>query len=650
MFGFQLSDKGEAPISCLGVKISWRELATLCVDKAYRFSSLCYRFYYFVSYLVKSHNYYFSINLAGCPRRMLFTADWMVCPKTLGPSKMKFKLVYCLIVMSFSAISQAPTFDWAVSVGGVDWEYSRDLAIDDTGNLYILGTFRDTVDFDPGPGISNLVSNGWDDTFILKLDPSGNFLWVKQIGGSSIDRGRSIALDATGNVYATGYFTDTVDFNPGSGVDFLISSQSSYDVFVLKLDASGNYQWAKQMSGSGDELGTSIAIDASANLYVTGWFTDTVDFNPGPGVSYLASKGWEDSFILKLDSSGNFLWVNQLGGSNNTWAASIKVDDFGNVYSTGSFIDSVDFDPGPGVSYLASSGTVDIFILKWDANGNFLWAKHMGGGDFARGSALSIDDSGQVYTTGHFKGTIDFDPGNGATSLSSNGGGDIFIQKLDANGDFLWVKKIGGSKDDAGNSIAIDVLGGIYITGTFESTVDFDPGSGVSNLISNGGVDIFIQKLDASGNSLWVEQMGGTDYEDGIAIKLDASGNVYTTGSFGGTVDFDPSSGVNNLTSKGSNDIYLQKLAASDIGISESKLGYEVLIYPNPSTGSFSINLGERDYNVSVTIVDLNGKKVYSRDHSEGPILNLQIDEPAGLYHVIIKSDQNQDVIKVVIE
>ncbi|MCF8294807.1 MAG: choice-of-anchor D domain-containing protein [Bacteroidales bacterium] len=474
-------------------------------------------------------------------------------------SKKVFTLM-SLLWLASSLIAQEAQFEWAVGIGGVNDDYGQSVAVDASGNVYTTGYFQGTVDFDPGSGSYNLSSNGGADIFISKLDASGNFVWAKNMGGSSSDVGYSIAIDASGNVYTTGSFQGSTDFDPGSGTHYL-SSNGYYDIFISKLDASGNFIWAKNMGGFSSDEGISIAIDASGNVYTTGHFNGIVDFDPGSGSYNLSSYGSEDIFISKLDASGNFVWAKNMGGSSLDWGYSIAIDASENVYVSGKFYGTVDFDPGSGSYNLSSNDEGDIFISKLDASGNFVWAKNMGGSSYDWGYSIAIDASGNVYTTGIFQGTADFDPGSGSYNLSSNGSDEIFISKLDASGNFVWAKNMGGSDFDYGYSIAIDASGNVYTTGIFEGTADFDPGSGLYSLSSNGDADIFISKLDASGNFVWAKNMGGSSSDYGNSIALDASGNVYTTGFFYGTVDFDPDIGSYSLSSNGSADIFILKLS-----------------------------------------------------------------------------------------
>ncbi len=454
-------------------------------------------------------------------------------------------------------------FVWAKGMGGAGYDLGFDVAVDSNGNMYMAGRFSGSADFDPGAGVFNLTSAGYYDFFVSKFDSSGNFIWAKGVGGAGQDQSYGITTDSSGNVYTTGRFSGTVDFDPGVGTANLISVGDS-DIFVSKLDSSGNFIWAKGMGGSDYDSGYSIATDSSSNVYTTGSFGGTVDFDPGAGAFNLVSAGSDDIFVSKLDSSGNFIWAKGMGGASGDYGSSIATDSSGNVYTIGGFYGTVDFDPSTGVFDLASVGSDDIFVSKLDSSGNFAWAKGMGGSSYDYGNGIATDSNGNVYTTGDYFGTVDFDPGAGVFNLTSAGYSDIFISKLDSSGNFAWVKGMGGASRDSGYGIATDLSGNVYTTGYFGATADFDPGTGTVNLVSAGNEDIFVSKLDNGGNFIWAKGMGGSSYDYGFSIATDSNGNVYTTGGFSGTADFDPGAGTANLTSAGGDDIFISKLDANE--------------------------------------------------------------------------------------
>ena len=273
---------------------------------------------------------------------------------------------------------------------------------------------------------------------------------------------------------------------------------------------------AHALGGSGDDQGFSIAVDGSGNVYTTGSFQGTADFDPGASVFNLSGASG-NVFVSKLDASGNFLWAKAMGGTGNDQALDVAVDASGNVLTTGYFQDTADFDPGAGIFNVGTMGGLDVFISKLDVSGNFLWVKALGGADSDQGFGIAVDNSGNVYTTGSFEGTADFDPSLSVLDLTSAGLVDIFISKLDASGDPVWTRTMGSAGSDQALGIALDATGNAYTTGSFEGVVDFDPGAALLNLTSAGLVDIFVSKLSRAGSL----PLLGDANQDGLVNSTD---------------------------------------------------------------------------------------------------------------------------------
>lgn len=389
--------------------------------------------------------------------------------------------------------------------------------------------------------------------------------FARRMGGIGAEGASAMAVDAHGNVYTTGTFSGTADFDPGPGTFNLTAP--IFGIFVSKLDAGGNFKWAKQL-GIGNGFG--ICVDTDGNVYTTGRFTGTSDFDPGAGTFNLTSVGNTDIFISKLDSLGNFVWAKSMGGTNEDVANDITVHESGNLAITGFFRGNSDFDPGSG-SFNLMAGFIDVFVSVIDTAGNFQWAKRLGGGagidgiTGSAGNAVKFDEEGNVYTTGFFAGTGDFDPGVSEFNLSSFGGRDIFISKLSREGDFIWAKQMGGTANDQANDIAIDSKGNVYTTGGFDGEADFDPDAGDTFQMTGVQGDIFVSKLDTDGKFVFAKQMGGAFADVAQGIFVDEEANIYTTGSFFNTADFDPGVSTFELSVVGSNnaDIFISKLDAN---------------------------------------------------------------------------------------
>ena len=386
-------------------------------------------------------------------------------------------------------------FVWSRNIGGPSSDISYAMTLDGDGNVYVAGSYADTVDFDPGVGISNLTSAGSWDAFLSKFDGDGNLIWVKSMGGVSYDSSNAVTVDSNGNVYIAGYYSDTVDFDPGEGISNMTSAGSS-DAFLSKFDGDGNFIWAKSMGGISDDKSYDIAVDGSGSIFVSGYFSETADFDPGVGTNYLISMGATDAFLSEFDGNGNLVWATQAGGSEWDNGIEIELGENGYIYTAGYFGKN---NGTGGLDY-------DIFVSRWGGDGSLIWEKTIGGTEYDSAHDMALDDNGDIYLTGYFGNTVDFDPGEGISNLTSAGASDIFVCKLDSTGNFIWVEKLGGASSDSGNKIAVDGSGNLYLTGFFSDTVDFDLGAGVNNLTSVGKSDTFISKLTVTPQILYVKQ------------------------------------------------------------------------------------------------------------------------------------------------
>ena len=467
-------------------------------------------------------------------------------------------LTLLVAILSISAIAQPLNFEWVRTVGSTEYETVVSMVVDSNKSVITAGHFfTGTVDFDPGPGVFNLTSNGSADIFIMELDTAGVFKWAKQIGGLGGDQVDGMVRDGAGNLYLTGYFVGTVDFDPGPAV-FNLTSTTFLNNFILKLDNNGNFIWAKQFSPNSTD---NIHVDAAGSVYITGDFAGTVDFDPGPAVANLSSGGSniQDGYILKLDNNGNFLWVKQLRETTGTMRVRfIQTDVSGNVYTSGVFTATVDFDPGIGVSNLTSLGMTDGYILKLDIAGNFIWVKQLGGPGGNGPVSLELDAAGNIFSSGSYTDTMDADPGAGTLILPANANySNTFIIKLDRNGNFIFGKHFFNTTFGVTNSsMTLDRSSSLYLVGYTALGTDFDPGPAVFNM--PGGS--YLVKLDSSGNFAWGAGFNPCNVNYRYLVATDILKNVYTAGAFACTTDFDPGPAVFNVTDNGGNDAFILKL------------------------------------------------------------------------------------------
>ncbi len=439
-----------------------------------------------------------------------------------------------LLFMNVCAFAQAPEWQWTEKAGGSGDDGGSNIIVDSLGNSYVTGSFTGTAVF----GDISLDSNGDGDIFIAKLNSNGVWQWAKKAGGSGYDCGQSIIIDPNGNSYVTGYFSGMATFGSST-----LTSYGSNDIFVAKLNSSGVWQWAKKAGGSSNDYSKEISIDSNGNSYITGTFEGNATFG---SLTINCSSGYSDIFVAKLNFNGDWQWVKQAGGSS--WydrGYSISVDSNGNLYVTGFFYYTATF----GSSTLTSYGNNDIFVAKLNSNGDWLWVKQAGGIEEDWAEAIIVDSVGNSFITGIFEDTATF----GSIALTSSGGYDVFIAKLNSNGDWQWAEKAGGSSNEIGYGISIDSNGNSYVTGIFSGTATFDSDTLTSSGASN---DIFISKLNSNGDWQWVKQAGGSSSDTGQGISVDSNGDVYVSGQFYLSATF----GDDTLISSGVQDIYVSKL------------------------------------------------------------------------------------------
>lgn len=476
----------------------------------------------------------------------------------------KFLLSLSFIGAFVAAYGQSAKYTWSNNVGSKSWDIGNAVAVDQMENVIVAGSFTDTADLLPGPGTMNVISRGMKDMLIAKYDRGGAMIWSRTFGSALDDEALAVNTDAAGNVYACGYFSLNIDFNPGFG-DGILNASGGKDIFMIKLDAFGRFLWAKRIGSSGPDIAKAINIDRFNNVYLTGTFWGTTDFNPGMGTANLSSNGASDFFIARFDQNGNFTWARSIGSNAMDSGTTIANDRMGNVYVAGNFGGGgADFDPGFGVLKLPNEGESDAFVVKLNSAGSLVWARNFGGALSDYVSHLHVSDSGFVYLSGHFSGRVDFNPGTAEEDtfyMEAKGIKDAFVAKLNDSGNFIWAKSFGTTGSECiASSIQTDPIGNVLFAGNFQDSLLFRADSSSYKLTSRGGSDIFMTKLSAAGVPMWAKSMGGPQNDSCLAIKINMAGAIFSTGSFQQTVDFNPAFDTVNHTSYGESDLFLHKM------------------------------------------------------------------------------------------
>lgn len=373
------------------------------------------------------------------------------------------------------------------------------------------------------------------------------YKWVKHSEGSSAAAttaaGDAVVTDKQGNVYAAGTFRGPAKFGTQ-----ILPNAGETDVFLVKYNASGDFQWVASGGGLDLDSATAIGLDASNNIYVLGVFRQNATF----GSKTETSQGGSDAFLVKYNSQGVMQWFVRMGGAGDDRASGMSIDGKGNIYITGTFEGPADFLG----QTMTSVGTADMFTLKMDLDHVLKWYKQAG--DFgARTAGLDIrhDGSGSSFVTGYFTTTLTY---GSAGQMIDAGLGDFFVAKYDADGGEVWAKRGGGLGFDVGTSISTDQLGNVYVSGTIDSAATF----GTTALDFHGHIDGFVARYSGAGDLQWIKTIGGMGYDNTLALRSDQAGNSYVVGEFSHTVDF----GGTTLTSNGnpdSTDIYISKYSPS---------------------------------------------------------------------------------------
>jgi hypothetical protein len=524
---------------------------------------------------------------------------------------------------------------YSTYIGGTSGDEGYSIAVDGSGNAYITGKTTST-NYDTTAGAFQTTYGGgvFGDAFVTKLNGTGSaVIYSTYIGGNGDEYGNDIAIDGSGNAYVTGY-TRSNNFNITSGA-FQTTYAGFADVFVSKLNSTGtSLIYSTYIGGGGGDFSNAIAIDNSGNAYITG-NTASTDYDITSGAFQTTYGGGQyDAFVTKLNSTGTVLiYSTYIGGSNKDFGRDIAIDNSSNAYITG-YTESTNYDTTSGAFQTTNEGLNDVFVTKLNSVGTgLIYSTYIGGSSNDYGSSIAIDGSGNAYITGDtYSNAFDITPGSFQTNIQ--GGHDAYVTKINSSGTALiYSTYIGGSYSEFGYYIAIDGSGNAYITGRTTST-DFDITLNAFQTTFSGGTgsDVFVTKLNSTGNSLiYSTYIGGSNEDNGSSIAIDGSGNAYVTGWTNST-DFDISSGAFQTTNGGGYDVFVTKLDLGGNSSVETLVNKDALfsIFPNPNKGVFTIQFEKGG---EFELMDITGRiiKTYIIKNEQKTIHeNL----PAGMYFV----------------
>jgi len=525
-------------------------------------------------------------------------------------------LFFCFFILPFLTQSQTPSLSWVNQIGDVGPDAGNSVKIDRDGNIVLVGFFRGSSDFDPGPSQKILKSNGSEDIFVSKYNQNGELIWARNFGGRFEDRANQVAIDSFGSILVTGYFRGQVIFD-STDVNANFNSKGFSDGFILKLDQNGQLVFVKQLGGNLDDIPKSITLDNHSNILVAGYFQGKCDFDPSLDTSELSSKGVNDVFVLKLNHVGQIVWVKHIGGRFDDQVSSVLVNPENEIVLSGNFLDTIDLDPGVGNYKIQSKGSGDVFVLFLSEDGEFIKAGQFASDKVVNHIGASMDVQGNIYLTGYYDARTDFDPGADSFYIEAQSPvGEIFVVKLNKDGQLDWAKNLGGDAHDVGLGITSDALGNIYATGCFQGLADFDPNAGEFIMEAKGlhNNDVFICKLNASGEFVWARSINGPMNDIGFSLVCNQENQLFVTGIFSANVIVNVNPDTIALQSRGAEDAFLiginQMVSHSDEGNKEDLIWS---IYPNPTGNNIIVEVADLEFqNSEFTLFDHLGKVVYT--------------------------------------
>jgi hypothetical protein len=467
------------------------------------------------------------------------------------------------------------TFAWAFILASMGSGDVWDVTTDSQGNVYTVGRFAGTADFDPGSETDERTSSGETDIFVASYTAAGALRWVRAMGGSEDDIGYAAATDAAGNVTVVGWFQGSADLSPGVDDDPVVSNGGT-DMFIVQFDTDGTFRWARTIGGDNSDQALSLSVDSEGSIYVTGSFRGTgVDFDPGPDSALLnANPGGSDVFVLHLTAAGAFVWAGAMGGDNTDTGEDIALHPSGDLVVGGFFTSDGDFDPGPDTSTLEHNGSGDNpFVLRISPDGTLRWARAFATEFAGQANEVAVDAAGNIYVAGEFLGMGDFDPAPDASAERDSNQFDGFLTRLDAAGSFVWVRTFSGASGDQAVAVNSDSQGNIYTTGLFRDNLAVDNGSEVPFSLAGTGpndLDVFITRHTAAGGLDWAYALIGPDNNEemrgdvGRSIHFDPpTSGLYVAGVFRGSLDTDPAPDATFPLVTGGNSSFLVRLDLS---------------------------------------------------------------------------------------
>ncbi|MBO9699347.1 MAG: gliding motility-associated C-terminal domain-containing protein [Sporocytophaga sp.] len=487
--------------------------------------------------------------------------------------KSRFFLIILLLLTITGLKAQHSKFDWGFSIyeGQGLLQQTNDFVLDTDGSIIATGYYTGSgLDFDPDNTNKFLVGRGEKDIFVAKYNQDGKLIWAFGIGSSQDDEGKSICIDKEGNIYVTGYFQGSnIDVDPGEGIHSLFGEFNIKQTFVAKYKGTdGSLIWSGVVKSSSDNMGIGISYEESGNITLTGnWISknqlNQIDLDLNSKGYYKQSRGQTSSFIsMYSGTTGEIKWGGVITGFNAECEITAHTSDSkGNIYTTGYFSQSVDFDINETVND-QKSNYGSVFLAKFSQTGTLEWINTFQNNFSDKTNMihdLCIDNSGYITITGSLETQTDIDPSFVTNNISPKSSCNILLAQFDALGTYRWSLVIGSGAVTRGLNVTASSSGTIYLAGVFQNRLDPDPVNSNSSTLDGLATDIVMAKYSQEGKFIWAENIGGNLNDTVSAIAVNGKGKIFIGGAVNGSGNFDPDQQKQAFFSGNNGDLFIAK-------------------------------------------------------------------------------------------
>jgi len=610
--------------------------------------------------------------------------------------------IYDMFIAKYDAYGN---LKWAHSLGNNNPEKITAIDTDINGNVYAVGEFTRTLDFDPGPGLVNLTAAGYADVFLWVIKANGDLMYARVFGDRSLESPNDIDVNNNGDIVIGGFFWGNADMDPSVGGYAPVFSHGRGDVFIMRLHPGGTIWWVRSVGSALEDQALNVKIADNGDVYAQGFFNDSVDFDPDTtaGEEYWLNTNSGDGFFLKLNPFGLFVSA----FNSEVVPQKMQMQNSETLYFSGYFTGTKDFDPDTAsVLNLNAVGNQNpLFVWRLDTSWSVDWVRMWGDADIGKNSLfLNRDGSGGAIVSAPFTGSIDLDPSLGANMKTSKGLQDIFVAQIDSAGNYLYGESWGGSQIDYPALAMANNRGEIYVAGRFETLMDFDPDPSIVDNGQSPGLESFMLKLtycqegygydtiQACNSYTWINSFTYHDTRSGDRYIIPSSSGCDSLVYLALTMNFIDSSAtlINDTTFRANQfgatyqwlicDSLLSPIPGATgrefypdtsgqfavivdngncidtsaclqywepIGLKENDYA-QISAYPNPSNGLVHLDAPYELHGTQILLTDLQGRILF-RDQIEGSEdYEFQLPEQSGIYLLHLNREGERTTLRLI--